>query len=80
MIRATAATALQYAYAHVLARNNYVVYAELYVNTPGATDAMNVGQSIIALAGSVITGYSADLSTGGTIDYQLAAHGIEFDA
>ena len=78
--RETAATAEGWAGARVFAREAPIVYATIRSNTVGDKDKMNSGRSIIMKPGNEIKINSFDLSTDGTIRYDCAFHGIEFDA
>ena len=78
--RVTAADTASEVVARVTARAMSLLRAKIYTNAVGDKDHMNVGRSVIMLAGSVLQGSTADLSTAGTIDFLATLHGIEFDA
>ena len=54
--------------------------AQILTNNVGDSDRMDVGQSMVLLAGDKIEGWTVDNSTGGTVNYLLAAKLTEFDA
>ena len=78
--RDSAATTEGWVGARVFAREAPIVYATIRTNNVGDKDKMNSARSIIMKAGDEIKINSFDLSTGGTIRYDCAFHGIEFDA
>ena len=78
--RETAATTEGRVGARVFAREAPIVHATILSNTVGDKDKMNCGRSIIMKSGDEIKINSFDLSTGGSIRYDCAFHGIEFDA
>jgi len=48
-------------------------------NNVGYTKNFGIGQSITMFQGDVLKGYTLDLSTGGTVNYQLSVKLTEFD-
>ena len=80
VLRKTAATTEGQVEGYISARIPYIVYAELITNNVGDRSQMNVGRSVIMQAGELLNALTFDLSTGGTLDYIINAHGIEFDA
>ena len=57
-----------------------VSLAQILTNNVGDSDRMDVGQSMVLLAGDIIEGWTVDNSTGGTVNYLLAVKLLEFDA
>ena len=80
VVRTAAATAVDRIIAAVQARAIEIVEVDLHKNQVGDSDGENVGRSVIMLAGEVLRAVTYDDSTGGTADYRMMAHGIEFDA
>lgn len=85
MVRDLAATAASYVmgritYAPLGVSTTDILLAVLLNNTLGAGAQMNVGQSLLMIASDVITGTTTDLSTGGTIFYNLSHTLMEYDA
>jgi len=79
-VRKTVAAPLGVCYGRIHARAEYLVYARMFLNVAGDQKEMNVGRSVILLAGEPISGNTGDASTGGTVSYILTIHGVEFDA
>ena len=79
-VRKTAATTPGMAFCGVSARNYGVVEGQVRTNNVGDLNSMNVGRTVIMVAGDQLKGDSQDASEGGTMDYEVYAHGIEFDA
>lgn len=52
----------------------------LFGNTIDDHDTIIVGNSVMLQAGEKITGYTFDISTGGSVDYNLTCKITEFDA
>lgn len=84
-IRSVAATTAGTVYAYLsLTPSGLTVVVlgviELMANSVGDHDASLVGQSIVLGAGDALLAATLDTSTGGTVDYSLAAKLTEFDA
>lgn len=54
--------------------------SELLDNNVGAQSSVILGQSLILFQGDLLTGWTADTSTNGTIYYRIIAKITEFDA
>jgi len=85
IMRSTAATTLGWAslkiwYQPSGGTNREMVYVDLYDNTVAAKTISHFSFAMVLLAGDVLTGTSADTSTGGTCNYTLTAKATEFDA
>jgi len=83
-VRVTAAAPVGYAFAAVKLNdgtvNAPIVIAAEIGNTVDSDARMNGTPQLVALAGTVITGTTADGSTGGTFNYELGAIIYEFTA
>ena len=78
--RDVVATTPGWASVRTFARDDLAIYASIRSNAVGDKAAMNIARSLIMRAGEAVRINSFDLSTGGTIRYDCAFHGIEFDA
>lgn len=57
-----------------------LLFRSFVSNTVGASVGAEIGTSMFLLAGDRIRGLTADTGTGGTVEFQLSAQVIEFDA
>lgn len=53
---------------------------QIITNNVGDIQTKALGTSILLLSGDTLSGFTADESTGGTVDYRLMAKLTEFDA
>ena len=79
-IRDAAAGPADLVTAYLFARDYRCLAAVLLTNAVGDRAQMNQGRSVIMVDGDRLQGMTGDVSTGGTINYMVSAHGIEFDA
>jgi hypothetical protein len=57
-----------------------IMNLQILTNSVGDVQTKTLGTSLLMLQGDSLTGYTADESTDGTVDYRLMAKLTEFDA
>jgi len=80
MLRKTAATAVGNSYAIIKRAALYLIGLFMRKNTVGDQVNEAIGINAMLLAGQALELVTSDASTAGTIDYEIDAHIIEFNA
>jgi len=80
MVRKTAATTVGTSYAIVRRAAAYLIGLSMRKNTVGDQVNEAIGINALLLTGQALDLVTADGSTAGTIDYEIDAHIVEFNA